>query len=138
MPYTNCHAHARRPCAWSAATSAGLNCGHGVTPSELLTKTVSIPAARALRPTAIGSPPLLFGTCQIHIPSPRKAAGRLPDPAGGRTIGTGRTTSRITRELRPARSVTRTETVPGFVPMGTRTTQPARAGPRFVATAPGD
>ncbi len=118
--------------------SAGLNCAHGVTPSELLTKTVSIPAARAGKAIASGSPPLL-GTCQIHIPSPRNTAGSGPPTvAGARTTGAGRTTRRITRERRPARSVTRTEIVPAFVPAGTRTTQPAEERRSFVASAPRD
>ena len=119
--------------------SAGLNCAHGVTPSELLTKTVSMPAARAWKPIASGSPPLLLGTCQIHMPSPRNTAGSGPPTvAGARTTGAGRTTRRITRERRPARSVTRTEIVPAFVPAGTRTTQPAEERRSFVASAPRD
>ena len=97
-----------------------------------------MPAERAFRPIAVTLPPLLLGSSQIHMPSPRNAAGRSPAVLGTRTTGTGSTTRRITRERRPARSVTRTEIVPGFVPAGTRTTQPAAVRRSFVASAPRD
>ena len=98
-----------------------------------------MPAARAFRPIAVTLPALLFGSCQIHMPSPRKTSGSAPPAEGrGRTTGCGNTTRRITRERRPARSVTRTEIVPAFTPTGTRTTQPAFDRRSFVASAPRD
>jgi hypothetical protein len=55
-----------------------------------------------------------------------------------RPRGTGSTTSRITRDRRPARSVTRTEIVPALVPGGTRATHPAGERLSLVASAPFD
>ena len=46
--------------------------------------------------------------------------------------------SRITRDRRPARSVTRTEIVPALVPGGTRATHPVGERLSFVASAPFD
>jgi hypothetical protein len=46
--------------------------------------------------------------------------------------------SRITRDRRPARSVTRTEIVPAFVPGGTRATHPVGERLSLVASAPSD
>jgi hypothetical protein len=46
--------------------------------------------------------------------------------------------SRITRDRRPARSVTRTEIVPALVPGGTRATHPVGERRSFVASAPLD
>src|SRR5262245_24738460 len=125
------------PCACSACTSVGLNCAHGwAGPSELLTKTVLMPAAWARAAIALTSPPSLLGSCQIHIPLPANGAGSRPTAT--RRTGTGRTLRRMTFERRPARSVTRTEIVPALVPGGTRTTQPEGERRSFAASAPCD
>jgi hypothetical protein len=108
-----------------------------VRPSELLTNTVPMPAARARAAMALTSPPSLFGSSQIHIPLPANGAGSGP-PGARRCAGTGSTMSRITRDRRPARSVTRTEIVPALVPGGTRATHPARERLSLVASAPFD
>src|SRR4051812_7733014 len=98
-----------------------------------------MPAARAFRPIDVTLPALLFGSSQIHMPSPRKTAGSAPPAEGrGRTTGCGRTTRRIPRDRRPARSVTRTEIVPAFTPTGTRTTHPAFVWRSLAASAPRD
>src|SRR5262245_41232157 len=125
------------PCACSACTSVGLNCAHGwAGPSELLTKTVLMPAAWARAAMALRSPPSLLGSCQIHIPLPANGAGS--GPTATRRSGTGSTLRRMTFERLPARSVTRTEIVPALVPGGTRTTHPVGDRRSFVASAPFD
>ena len=96
-----------------------------------------MPAARARAAMALTSPPSLFASCQIHIPLPANGAGSGP-PGARRGRGTGSTTSRIARDRRPARSVTRTEIVPALVPGGTRATHPVGERLSLVASAPFD
>ena len=96
-----------------------------------------MPAARARAAIALTSPPSLFGSSQIHIPLPANGAGSGP-PGARRARGTGSTTSRIARDRRPARSVTRTEIVPALVPGGTRATHPVGERLSLVASAPFD
>ena len=107
--------------ACRAATSAGLNCAQRlVAPSELLTKTVVIPAERARAAIAAGSPASERLSSQIHMPLPRNASGSVPGAGAGAppTRGGARTVIRRAFERRPARSETVTDTVPARVPGG--------------------
>ena len=101
-----------------------MNCAQRlVAPSELLTKTVVIPAERARAAIAAGSPPSERLSSQIHMPLPRNASGSVPGAGVGPvTRGGARTLIRRAFERRPARSETVTDTVPARVPAGTRAT----------------
>jgi hypothetical protein len=92
-----------------------------VAPSELLMKTVEIPAERARAAIAPGLPPSERLSSQIHMPLPRNTSGSVPGAgAGASTRGGAVTRIRRAFERRPARSDTVTDTLPARVPAGTR------------------
>ena len=93
-------------------------------PSELLTNTVDMPAARARATIALMSPPSALWSSQIHMPLPLKTSGSVPGVVGGVGVifGGAVTVILIAFERRPALSETVTLTVPARVPGGTRAT----------------
>src|SRR5947209_17071714 len=88
LPYTYCHAHARRPWACSVATSDRLNCDHAVEPSPALTNSVLTPLAWAVAMIERRLPPLEAETYQIHMPRPANGLPRAAAPAGSASAAT--------------------------------------------------